>query len=235
MNPDLKYSNITPGLFIERPNRFVAKVLIDGGEEWVHVKNTGRCREILVPGTRIYLEQSANPDRKYRYSLIAAHKGNCLINIDSQAPNAVVKNALQHNRIIEIPGIQTVRPEASFASSRFDFYYETADREGFIEVKGVTLERGGVALFPDAPTQRGTKHLRELIIATKRGFHCAVIFLIQLSGVSCFRPNRETDAEFASAVQEAAWAGVKILAYDCKVTAGELFLKQQVGVELGSW
>jgi sugar fermentation stimulation protein A len=231
VNADLRYAKIISGLFIERPNRFVAGVLLDGREEWVHVKNTGRCREILIPGTKVYLEESGNAKRKYRYSLVAAYKGDCLINIDSQAPNAVVKKALMTNRIIEIPGIRLVRPEVSFACSRFDFYYETADQKGFIEVKGVTLERDGTALFPDAPTQRGARHLRELISATKQGYHCAVIFLIQLNGAGSFRPNRETDGEFALAVHEAALAGVKILAYDCKVRPGELVLQKQVRVQ----
>ncbi|MGE5582982.1 MAG: DNA/RNA nuclease SfsA [Bacillota bacterium] len=232
-DPDLKYTKVIEGIFLERPNRFVARVLICGKEERVHVKNTGRCREILLPGAKVYLEERSNPNCKLRYSLIAALKGDCLINIDSQAPNAVVKSALMRNKISAIPDLQVLHPEINFASSRFDFYYETNSQKGFIEVKGVTLEKDGIALFPDAPTERGTRHLRELILATYQGYRCAVIFLIQLGGVDYFRPNREMDGEFALAVEEAAAAGVKILAYECKVSPGELVLTNQIRVCLG--
>ncbi|HYH03773.1 MAG TPA: DNA/RNA nuclease SfsA [Bacillota bacterium] len=227
---DLKYSQIVEAVFLERPNRFVAKVILDGGKEWVHVKNTGRCGEILIPGTKVYLEESANPKRKMRYSLVAAYKGDCLINIDSQAPNRVVGSALRNNKIIEIPNIEFLKPEVTFGRSRFDFYYETRDNKGFIEVKGVTLERDGIALFPDAPTERGTRHLEELVLATQAGYRCAVVFLVQLAGVSYFCPNRETDAKFAEAVAAAEAAGVRTLAYGCRVTPEELTLTNQIRV-----
>ncbi len=228
--PDLEYLKVVAGVFLERPNRFVAKVTLNGREEWVHVKNTGRCREILLPGTEIFLEESSNPRRKMRYSLIAAYKGDYLINIDSQAPNLAVKSALKKNKIIEIPDITLLHPEVTFARSRFDFYYEQSTAKGFIEVKGVTLERDGVALFPDAPTERGTRHLQELILATRKGYRCAVLFVVQLEGVSYFRPNWEMDEKFARAVQEAAQAGVRILAYECMVTPEKLALTNQIKV-----
>lgn len=228
--PDLQYANITEAIFVERPNRFVAKVILNGAIEAVHVKNTGRCREILIPGTKVFLEKSFNPKRKMEYSLVAVYKGDCLINIDSQAPNKVVRQALKKHKIKEFSEINLLQPEVTYSGSRFDFYYESPDRKGFIEVKGVTLEQDGIALFPDAPTQRGSRHLQELIVATQAGFQCAVIFLVQLSGVSCFRPNRETDREFARAVEAAIMGGVRVLAYECRVTPKTLNLTKAIPV-----
>lgn len=159
----MKYNNIYEGIFLERPNRFIANVLIDGKKEKVHVKNTGRCKEILIKGTKVYLEKSNNPNRKTKYSLISAYKGNQLINIDSQVPNKVVFDAVQSNKIEGLNNIKVLKREVTFGNSRFDLYFEKDNEKGFIEVKGVTLEDNGLSLFPDAPTERGTKHIKEMI------------------------------------------------------------------------
>ena len=199
----LKYNNIIEGIFIDRPNRFIANVLIDGIKEKVHVKNTGRCREILTSGTKVYLEESNNPNRKTKYSLISAFKDNMLINIDSQVPNPVVYNAIVNNEIPQLSNIDFLKREVTFGNSRFDLYYEKGKEKGFIEVKGVTLENQGISMFPDAPTERGSKHVYEMIKAVEEGYKGYILFLIQINNIKYFKPHEEMDKEFSNAILSA--------------------------------
>lgn len=224
----MQYETIQKGIFQSRPNRFVAYVTIDGKEEKVHVKNTGRCKELLLPKTTVFLEKSKNTNRKTKYSLVAVYKGNNLINMDSQAPNIVVKEALHLGKITEIGIPSFVKREVKFGNSRFDIYYEKEQKRGFIEVKGVTLEENAVALFPDAPTQRGTKHIYELIQAKKEGYEANILFLIQMQGVDSMRPHWKRDVDFANALQQAQKQGVAILAYDCIVKEDSICLAKKV-------
>lgn len=228
----MKYKDIREAVFIERPNRFIARVLLGGCEETVHVKNTGRCREILVPGTSVILEHSKNPDRKTKHSLIAAYKGDKLINIDSQAPNTVVFEALAKGQISEIGKVMFAKREVTFKDSRFDLYYENEGVKGFIEVKGATLEEDGVAMFPDAPTERGTKHVYEMVRAVENGYKGNILFLIQLQGVRYFTPNDRMDPEFAQALKYCSTKGVGILAYDSIVYKDEIILNKRISVLL---
>lgn len=239
----MNYSTTRQAKFISRPNRFIARVEIDGREETVHVRNTGRCREILLPGTTVFLEDvgredpEGNPVRKTRFSLVSAYKGERLINIDSQIPNKVVAEAIREQTIGFGLPVTKLKPETFYGESRFDFYFETKPvrepfHKGFIEVKGVTLERDGVTLFPDAPTLRGTKHILEMIKAVSEGYRGIIIFLIQLRDVSCFQPNAPMDPDFAAALREAAGRGVEILAFDSTVTPAGIWLGQPVPVEL---
>ena len=193
-----------------------------------HVKNTGRCRELLVEGARVYLEESSNPERKTKYDLIAVKKGELLINMDSQAPN---KAAAEYIPTL-LPGLTLLRPETRFGNSRFDFYAEAQGERWFIEVKGVTLEQEGVALFPDAPTSRGAKHLRELCACMDQGYRACVLFLIQMRGVHRFMPNGATDPVFAKALAEAAEQGVLIEAVDCLVTPDSMRVYEKIPVKL---
>ena len=229
----MKYQNITGGEWIRRINRFVAEVRIGGQTERVHVKNTGRLKELLVPGARVVLEVSHNPERKTGYSLIAVQKNGQWVNVDSQAPNTVVYEALKNGQIREFPLPRLVRREAVFGDSRFDLYFEGEDQKGFIEVKGVTLERDGIALFPDAPTARGTKHILEVAKAVQAGYTGAVFFLVQMKGCHAFSPNESMDQPFADALKQAAKAGVRILAYDSIVTGDEIVIGQPLKVRLG--
>jgi sugar fermentation stimulation protein A len=220
----MRYANVRGGVFARRLNRFVAEVEIDGSAEKVHVKNTGRLADWLVPGNAVALEE-AGPDRdgrKTRYSLIAARRRDGWVNIDSQAPNAVVREALMAGRIAELPSVRSLRGEASYGGSRFDFHFDDGVREGFIEVKGVTLERGGTALFPDAPTARGARHLEELAKAAESGYAAFVLFLVQMEGCRRFMPHGELDPRFAEALRRAARAGVRVLAYDSVVSPDEI-------------
>ena len=228
----MKYENIKEAVFIQRPNRFIANVCIDGKEEKVHVKNTGRCRELLLKGCRVFLEESKNSARKTKYSLVAVYKGERLINMDSQIPNYVAEEALKKGIIKEIGIPDFVKREVKYSQSRFDIYYEKDGRKGFIEVKGVTLEKNGEVLFPDAPTERGTKHIKELIKAKKEGYEAAVLFVIQMKDVSFFAPNAETDKDFSQALKNAKEEGVNILAYDCDVKEDEIVLKDKVEVRV---
>ena len=228
----MKYENIKEAVFIERPNRFIANVCIDGKEEKVHVKNTGRCRELLLKGCRVFLEESKNSARKTKYSLVAVYKGERLINMDSQIPNYVAEEALKKGIIKEIGIPDFVKREVKYSQSRFDIYYEKDGRKGFIEVKGVTLEKNGEVLFPEAPTERGTKHIKELIKAKKEGYEAAVLFVIQMKDVSFFAPNAETDKDFSQALKNAKEEGVNILAYDCDVKEDEIVLKDKVEVRV---
>lgn len=208
----MKYRKIVEGVFIDRPNRFIAHVDIDGVINTVHVKNTGRCKELLLPKTPVRLEVSDNPNRKTLYDLVAVYKKNFgWINMDSQAPNKVVKEWLEKQ------DYDYIKPEYKYGDSRIDFYMKKEDQEYLMEVKGCTLEIDGIGYFPDAPTTRGVKHLRELIKAKKAGYECAVAFVIQMEGVKEVRPNIDTHPEFGVALQEAKEAGVKILYLTCKV------------------
>jgi len=222
------YKNMIEAIFLRRMNRFSAFVCLDGEEIQVHVKNTGRCKELLQEGAKVYLEPADNPERKTKYSLITVYKGNKLVNIDSQAPNQVVAEALAEDKIPEIGKVSFLRREVTFGNSRFDLYFEAGERRGFIEVKGATLEEDGICKFPDAPTTRGTKHVLELISAVEAGYEAYVLFVIQMEGTKAFYPHWERDAVFSEALVKAEKAGVKILAYDCKVGIDSLHLSQNV-------
>lgn len=242
----MKYEKIVSGIFVSRPNRFIAHVLIDGKEEIVHVKNTGRCKELLVPGCKVYLEdfEGRMGSRKLRYSLIAVEKKRCLsdadcgrndsckdyemilINMDSQAPNKVVAEWLSTQ------GYDFIKPEFTFGKSRVDFYMERGKEKFLLEVKGCTLEYNGHCFFPDAPTERGVKHLEELIKAKEHGYHAAVLILIQMEESIDFAPNDETHKEFGDTLRIAASRGVEVLCYNCKVTPDSLQLKDKIKVVL---
>ena len=226
----MKYHRVREGRFLRRPNRFLAHVELDGEEVVCHVKNTGRCRELLVPGATVWLEESDNPKRKTRFDLIGVDKGERPINMDSQAPNRVFGEWAGAGGFR--PGLTLLRPETTFGNSRFDFYWESSEKRGFVEVKGVTLEEDGVVLFPDAPTQRGVKHLEELMAAKAAGYEATVCFVIQMSGVQCFRPNDRTHPEFGEALRRAVQAGVEVLAVDCTVERDRLEIRQPVPIIL---
>lgn len=230
----MHYSNCTAGTFLSRPNRFVAQVALDGRTETCHVKNTGRCRELLIPGCRVYLTRSDNPARKTKYDLIAVEKqtarGPLLINIDAQAPNHVFEAWARAGRFR--PGLTLLRPETVYGASRFDFYWETDTDRGFVEVKGVTLEEDGVARFPDAPTLRGVKHLEELIAAHQAGYQAALCFIVQFSGAKYVTPNDTTHPQFGQALRRAAAAGVEVFALGCAVTPDTLTAEEFVPVRL---
>ena len=225
----MTYGTIVEGKFLARPNRFIAHVETSGGVQVCHVKNTGRCRELLVPGATVYLEKSPNPNRKTKYDLIAVEKGSLLINMDSQAPNRVAAEYLPRL----FPQTTLVRPEYRIGDSRLDFYVETADgRQIYMEVKGCTLEVDGVAMFPDAPTLRGTKHLRTLTALARAGREAWVLVVVQMAGPRCFRPNDAMDPAFGKALREAAAAGVRIHCVDCLVTEDSLCCRAPVPVYL---
>lgn len=228
----MRYGQIVHGTFVRRLNRFVAETVIDGQVTQVHVKNTGRLRELLVHGATVSLELAANPGRKTRHSLIAVKAGEDWVNIDSQVPNAVVEEALQQGRVQEWKRVDQWKREATWRKSRFDFRVEGGGRKGFIEVKGVTLAADGTALFPDAPTERGTKHVRELIDAVKEGYGGLVLFLIQRQGCRLFKPNEAMDAAFADALRAAARHGVTIAAYDTQVSDNEITFGKPVAVDI---
>lgn len=226
----MQYGKILPARFLSRPNRFVARVEAEGEELVCHVKNTGRCRELLVPGATVWLEESPNPSRKTKFDLIAVEKGDRLINMDAQAPNKVFGEWAAAGGFRE--GLTLLRPETTYGSSRFDFYWESSKSRGFVEVKGVTLEEDGVVRFPDAPTLRGVKHLDELVKAREAGCEAAVCFVIQMENVRWFAPNDETHPEFGQALRRAAQAGVEILAMDCAVTPQSLTMGKSVPIRL---
>lgn len=226
----MQYQNVKRGRFLARPNRFIAHVELEGQTEVVHVKNTGRCRELLVPNAAVYLEKSANPARKTQYDLIAVEKGPLLVNMDAQAPNQVFREWAESGGFQ--PGLTLLRPETTWGSSRFDFYWEAGERRGFVEVKGVTLENGGHACFPDAPTERGVKHLHELIRCQSEGYEAAVCFVIQMSGMTDFAPNDLTHPAFGEALRQAAQASVQVMARGCVVTPDSLTMGEPVPVRL---
>ena len=271
----MKYNQVVPGTFLQRPNRFIAHVLINGKEEICHVKNTGRCRELLIPGCTVYCAVSDNPQRKTKYDLIAVEKcienqivfansgvpsqrvkstpeahSTLLVNMDSQAPNAAVKEWLRSGAA-PFGSIDYMKPEYKYGNSRFDFYLEcktetkrtgtaptpaenetTRSRKIFLEVKGVTLEDNGVVLFPDAPTERGVKHVRELIRCLEEGFETYVLFVVQMERALYFTPNRKTHPQFADALCDAQKAGVQLLAYTCKVTPDEMKIDKELKISL---
>lgn len=226
----MRYENITEGIFLKRPNRFIAHVEIDKRVEVCHVKNTGRCRELLVPGTPAFLEKSSNPNRKTQYDLIAVKKGNRLINMDSQIPNKVVEEWLLKGNLFGEGAV--VKREVTYGNSRFDLYIETPDKKCFMEIKGVTLEEDGVVRFPDAPTQRGVKHVKELCRCIEDGYQAYIMFVIQMEDVRYFEPNEATHPEFGEALREAQKAGVHILAYACDVRKDLINLSKPVRVYL---
>lgn len=225
----MKYSNVCSGRFLERPNRFIAMVEIDGNIEKCHVKNTGRCKELLLPDAKVILQRSDDPERSTKFDLIAVYKGDMLVNIDSQAPNKVLAESFG-----KIPGFESadVRTEYKYGNSRIDIFASAGDRKILMEIKGVTLENNGTALFPDAPTERGLKHVRELENSLKEGYEAYIMFLIQMSGPHIFTPNYEMDMKFGKAVEQAHAAGVKVLTYDCEVTENTLGLGNPVKVRL---
>lgn len=233
----MEYENMAKGIFIHRPNRFLAQVQLDEGVETVHVKNTGRCAELLIPGSTVYLEKASNPNRKTGYSLITVEKklqdgSSFLVNMDSQVPNHVVEERLRTCGLDEIGKIEFLKREAAQGKSRFDFYYETRDAKGYIEVKGVTLEEGGVSRFPDAPTQRGRKHVEELEKLQEKGYRNFVFFLIQMKYPRIFTPNDETDPLFGESLRRAKERGVGILCYDALVQPDSIFMDMPVSINI---
>ena len=225
----MRYANIVPGTFLARPNRFIAHIEIDGNMEICHVKNTGRCKELLPVGAKVWCEKSANPTRKTAFDLIAVEKGNRLINMDSQAPNAAVKEWLLAGGLGEISDL---RPEMRQGDSRFDFAFTKDGKPCFMEVKGVTLENDGICAFPDAPTLRGAKHLRELTALAKEGYGAYVLFVIQMADVLYLHPNDATDPVFSNALRDAAKAGVQVLAMDCAITPDTMTIRNNVEIRL---
>ena len=225
----MHYSNMIPGTFLARPNRFIAQVEIDGRVETVHVKNTGRCRELLPPGAQVWCQKSDNPNRKTKFDLITVRKGKRLINMDSQAPNAAAKEWLLSGGL---GPIENLKAETVHGDSRFDFSFIKDGVRCFLEVKGVTLENDGVCAFPDAPTERGAKHLRGLTKLAREGFGAYVLFVIQMANVKYIHPNDATDPNFGKHLREAAENGVQVLAVDCAVTEGTMTIQNSVPVRL---
>ena len=225
----MRYDNMTPGSFRARPNRFIAHIEIDGAVEICHVKNTGRCRELLVPGCTVWCQRSDNPNRKTKFDLIAVRKGDRLINMDSQAPNKAAGEWLADRGLGEI---SELRPEVRHGDSRYDFSFLKDGKRCFLEVKGCTLEEDGVCAFPDAPTERGAKHIRGLTEAALAGYGAYILFVIQMSDVKYIRPHDETDPAFGAALREAAQNGVHILAMDCAITPDTMDIRLPVLVKL---
>ena len=225
----MKYGKMVKGIFLSRPNRFIAKIEIAGKEETVHVKNTGRCRELLPPGAEVWCEVSNNPNRKTKYDLITVRKVDRLINMDSQAPNAAAMEWLLSGGLGQV---EDLKPETFHGYSRFDFSFTLDGKPCLMEVKGVTLENDGVCAFPDAPTERGAKHLRGLTQAVKDGYTAFVLFVIQMPDVKYLHPNDKTDPAFGAALREAAENGVNVLAMDCAVTEDEMHIRLPVLVRL---
>ena len=225
----MRYTNMVPGTFLRRPNRFIAHVLIDGVEETVHVKNTGRCKELLPPGAQVWCQRSDNPNRKTKYDLITVKKGDRLINMDSQAPNAAAGEWLKNGGLGEI---ENLKAETFHGDSRYDFSFTKDGKKCFLEVKGVTLEEDGVCAFPDAPTERGARHLRGLTEAAKAGYGAYVLFVIQMADVKYLRPHDQRDPAFGEALREAAENGVTVLAVDCAVDVDSMDIRLPVPVKL---
>ncbi len=224
------YNNVKKGIFLERPNRFIAFVEVDGKKEVVHVKNTGRCKELLIPRTIVYVQKSDNPARKTKYDLVAVCKGDELYNIDSQAPNKVFGEWVVKSKYLG--DVNVLKPECRYGDSRFDFYIESDDRKIFVEVKGVTLEDNGVLMFPDAPTQRGLKHINELCRCIDEGYEGYIAFIIQTEKARYFTPNRRTHPEFADALKEAKDKGVNILALNCYVHSDSIEIIHFIPIKL---
>jgi sugar fermentation stimulation protein A len=226
----MEYGTIVAGTFLQRPNRFIAYVETPEGTQVCHVKNTGRCRELLVPGCTVYLEKADNPARKTGYDLIAVEKGPLLINMDAQAPNRVFREWAEAGHFL--PDAKAVRPEVPWGESRLDFCVETPRGPHLVEVKGVTLEENGLARFPDAPTERGVKHIRELQRAVAAGLDATLFFVVQMEGMVSVSPNDGTHPAFGAALREAAAAGVRVEAWDCAVTPGSIAIRRPVPVRL---
>ncbi len=226
----MRYPSLQPAIFLHRPNRFVAHIQIDGQTRLCHVKNTGRCKELLIPGAMVLVQPSESAARRTPYDLIAVYKGERLVNIDSQAPNRVFAEWALGGHFVE--DLTLLQPERRFQHSRFDYYVEYGGRRGFVEVKGVTLEQDGVALFPDAPTDRGVRHVQELIACRQQGFEAWLVFIIQMNGVHYFTPHAAMHPAFARAVAAACREGVNILALDCRVTQNSITAGKPVEVVL---
>jgi len=224
------YPNMVPGTFRARPNRFIAYVEIDGREEICHVKNTGRCKELLIPDAKVWCQHHDDENRKTKWSLIAVQKGDRLINMDSQIPNKLAYEYVNRGGLGFVPDF--LKAEKTYGNSRFDLYYEAAGRKGFVEVKGVTLEKGSIARFPDAPTERGRKHLFELQKAAAEGYEAWVLFVIQMSEIKHFEPNFDTDPAFAQAIYSVSRNGVTIKAVTCDVSPESLHITQEIPVVL---
>ena len=226
----MKYENIIKARFISRPNRFIAEVEIDGNIEIAHVKNTGRCKELLTEGTTVYVQKSDNPARKTKYDLITVVKNGMLINMDSQAPNKVFGEWVSQGNFAA--DVDLIKPECKYGNSRFDFYIEAGGRKIFAEIKGVTLEEEGIVMFPDAPTERGMKHIKELCECVKNGYEGYIFFIIQMEQCKYFTPNKATHPEFAEALKKASECGVYIKAMNCNVTEDELKILKEVEIKL---
>ena len=226
----MRYKETEKAVFLKRPNRFIAEVEIQGKRETVHVKNTGRCKELLIPGTEVILEKSGNPNRKTKYDLICVNKQGRLINMDSQIPYKAAEEWIRKGGLF--PEEVSIRPEKKYGNSRFDLYVESPVRRAFVEVKGVTLEEDNVVRFPDAPTVRGIKHVEELIHCMEEGYEAYLLLVIQMKGVKKFMPNWDTQPEFGQALIKAEKAGVKIIARDCLVTEDTIEIQEEVPVDL---
>lgn len=226
----MRYKETEKAVFLKRPNRFIAEVEIQGKRETVHVKNTGRCKELLIPGAEVILEKSGNPNRKTKYDLICVNKQGRLVNMDSQIPNKAAEEWIKKGGLF--PEEVTIRPEKKYGNSRFDLYVESPVRRAFVEVKGVTLEEDNIVRFPDAPTVRGIKHVEELIHCMEEGYEAYLLLVIQMKGVKKFMPNWDTQPEFGEALIKAEKAGVKILARDCLVTEDTIEIQEEVPVDL---
>ncbi len=226
----MKYKNIKKAKFINRPNRFIANIEIEGRNEICHVKNTGRCKELLVEGAEIFVQESDNPSRSTKYDLISVYKNGRLINMDSQVPNKVFHEWVKDGHLFN--SVRLIRPECKYNNSRFDFYIEDGIRKIFIEVKGVTLEEDNAVMFPDAPTERGLKHINELSACLDEGYEAYVVFIVQMGDVSYFTPNYRTHKEFGEALVRANKKGVNILALECDVTENSIEAKKYVDIRL---
>ena len=225
----MQYQNMVPGIFLARPNRFIAHVQIGGNTEICHVKNTGRCRELLPAGAKVWCRQSDDPRRKTKFDLITVQKGHRLINMDSQAPNVAAREWLQAGGL---GAISELKGEYTHGDSRFDFSFVKEGRRCFLEVKGVTLENDGICAFPDAPTERGVKHLKGLTALARQGYGAYVLFVIQMADVRYLHPNDATDPAFGQALRTAAYNGVRVLAMDCAVTENAMTIGNPVEVRL---
>lgn len=226
----MKYENTKRAVFLDRPNRFIAHVDLNGQTETVHVKNTGRCKELLIPGTEVILEESVNPARKTKYDLICVNKSGRWINMDSQVPNKAAAEWIRAGRLF--PEEVALKTEKVYGNSRFDIYVESPCRKAFIEVKGVTLEENDIARFPDAPTQRGVKHVEELIRCQEDGYEAYLLFVIQMKGIREFEPNWSTHPQFGEVLQKAQNAGVHLLAYDCLIREDYIEIQDPVPIRL---
>lgn len=225
----MRYDHIREGRFLSRPNRFIAHVEVDGKVEVCHVKNTGRCRELLIPGTTVWIDESDNPNRKTRFDLIAVDRGGMMVNMDSQAPNRLFAEWAKEGHL---GALDEIKAECRFGESRFDFRLRQGEQLTYVEVKGCTLEVAGEALFPDAPTERGVRHIRELMAAKAAGHRAILFIVIQMKGAKVFRPNRATHPAFADALQEAQAAGVEIMAWDCVVSPETVQIDQPIEVRI---